>query len=95
MLIWIAIFVFMLFRWKWLEPVLGTVKMHLFDALMWTAWAAYVFATPAPIFWLNAIFGMLYILFAVSSGRKYLKLDEIVRKRNEQGKSNTTPTAGS
>lgn len=97
-MLFIALFILVVFRWQLLEKRIGTVRMFLLDAIMWTCWAAYLFAHPGPIWsgWLDYGCGMLSVLWAIGAGRNYLKYDAIVRNaKNEQGKSDAGATKGS
>lgn len=89
----IVVLLFVMFRWRILEPILGTVKMYLFDAIMWTAYAAWVLANVGPVFWLDYICVGFGVLWAINAGRNYLKYDAIVRDSN--GSSKSGPTEGS
>lgn len=97
-MLWLVLLLVVMFRWPLLEKRIGTVRMFLLDAIMWTAWAAFLFAKPGPIWhgWLDYGCGILSLVWAVGAGRNYLKYDAIVRNiKNEQGKSNTKPDGGS
>jgi hypothetical protein len=96
LLVWIAAFFIMWFRWKLFSPLLGTVRMYLFDALMWTCWSAYEFTqVSGPLGALAVIFGLFFAYSAISSGRTYLKLDEAQRIENGKGKPNSGAAKGS
>lgn len=92
---WILFLVFFFFRRRILTPVIGPIRMWLFDAIMWTFLAATCFANPGPWMWFSYGAGCLDILFAIQAGRTYLKCDEIQGKENGKGKPNSGPTAGS
>ncbi len=88
--IWIAIFLFFLFRWPLLVRFLGTVRMFLFDAVLWTIYAAYMLANPGHILWLGYLACGLGFLWAFQAARKYLKYSEIQRIENEKGNSDSS-----
>ncbi len=92
---WLVILGFLVFRWPLLERFIGTIRMFLFDAIMFTFFAAMNFAQPQPYPWLSYIVGCLSIYWAFSAGRNYLKYDAIQRAENEQGKSNGGSAEGS
>jgi Na+/melibiose symporter-like transporter len=95
-MIWLLVLVLMIFRWPILSRFLGTINMFLFDAAMWTVWAAINFAQPMKAYpAINYICGGLCIVWAIQAGRKYQKYSEIQRIENEQGKSDSGPTNGS
>lgn len=85
----------MFFRWPLLHRHLGTVKMFLFDAIMYTVIGAMNFANPGTSGWLSYAVGGVCVYFAISSGRKYLKYDELQRIENGKGKSDTGAAKGS
>ena len=99
MLTWILFLILFLFRGRILIPIIGRVRMFMFDAVMWTIWAAVTFATPAiGLEWLSYVCGVLYVFFAFSAARTYVTLSEAQGKENGkengQGKSDTDPTEG-
>lgn len=74
------------FRWPILERFIGTIRMFLFDAIMFTIFAAVNLSSPGPIPWLGYVVGCLCIFWGIQAGRKYLMYSEIQRIENEQGK---------
>lgn len=94
-MIWLIVFVLMIFRWPILERFIGTIRMFLFDAIMWTIWAAINFAQPQPYPVLSFAMGCLCLWWSISSGRKYLKYDAMRNAPDEQGKSDAGTTKGS
>jgi succinate-acetate transporter protein len=85
----------LIFRWPLLERFVGTIRMFLFDAVIFTVVAAANLSNPGSIPWLGYVLGCLCAYFAISSGSKYLKYSEVQRIENEQGKSDAGPTEGS
>lgn len=75
--IFIAFFLAVIFRWWWLAPILGSKHMYLFDAVMWTCWAAWQFSQSGPLATLGFIFGILGLWWAYQAGRNYLKFEEV------------------
>jgi hypothetical protein len=90
----LAIFMFVLFRWFILHRLLGTKRMFLFDAVMWTVIAASNFA--AVHFdstfngWSAANLAMtgLCIWWAHGAAKRFLMFDELQKVANGQGNSN-------
>ena len=93
----LVVFFFLLLRWRILEPLIGTVYMYLFDAVMFILLAALNFAQAGTgwIQWFSYAVGGLCIFWSFQAARKYVKFDEQARKANEHGKSDSGPTAGS
>lgn len=91
----LLIFVLVLFRWFILHRFLGTKRMHLFDAIMFTAFAAQNFAAvhfAALDGWGIANLAMmgLCLWWAHAAGTRFLNFDSTVA--NEQGKSDSGTT---
>jgi hypothetical protein len=96
-LVWVSILLFMIFRWRILVPFIGPVKMLAADALIDTVWAAYCLGNPGPYKWFNYGVGIAFLVFAFSSGRKYLAVSEKLGKTTDDQSnsgSNSPPTAG-
>ena len=89
----LLIFVLVLFRWPILSRFIGIKRMHLFDAVMFTAFAAQQLAAAH----LNAFDGLsvlnlavmgLCIWWARSAARRFLTFDELAKAaQNGQGNS--------
>ena len=96
-MIWIIIGL-LVFRWHILERFVGTKRMLLFDALMYTVFAAANFATQqvGGWMWFSYAVGVACIYWAYKSGKLFLKYDELMRIANEQeGKSDGGTASGS
>ena len=89
MLIQLAILLVALFRWPLLHRFLGTKRMHLLDAVMFTVFAAMNFANvhfPVDGWGLiSLVVTGLCIWWAYSASKRFLNFEA----SNEQGKSNT------
>lgn len=92
MLLWILLVGFLIFRWKLLEPLLGTVYMYLFDTFLFTILAAGDFARPGSIPWVGYVIGCVCVLLAINTGRKYLIYSKIQRTKNERKSSDSDST---
>ena len=88
----LLIFVLVSFRWPILSRFIGIKRMHLFDAVMFTAFAAQNLAAAH----LNAFDGLsvlnlavmgLCIWWARSAARRFLTFDELQKVANGQGNS--------
>lgn len=99
LLVFIAFFLLFLFRWKLFEKVIGTANMYLLDAVMWTIYAAYCFATPpggSVLKVVNIAFGALGIWWAIRATKNYRLVSEIIRKVKEKNEQqNQPPSSGS
>lgn len=84
LILWIFILVFMVFRWRILSPSIGILNMYLFDAAMWTVWAAYSISQPGPLPWLAYACGGLYIFWAILAVRNYARLNKIIDAAAEE-----------
>ena len=97
----VVFLLFVIFRWRLLERVLGTVNMYLFDAIFWTAIAAWTFASPGRglLMFVNFVCGALDLLFAVTAARHYVALSNLAEKVKNENKTpsgpNTPPASGS
>lgn len=80
------------FRWPLLERFVGTIRMYLFDAILFTIIAASNIGHPGSWPWLGYTIGGLCTLLAFTSAQKYLKYSEIQRIENEQGKPKSDTT---
>ena len=84
----ILVCVLLFFRWQILERFIGTIRMFLFDALLFTVLAAINFANPGVGGWLivSYVIGGLCIFWGIQAARKYLMYSEIQRIENDKGK---------
>lgn len=89
MLFTLAFLLLIFFRWPILERFIGTKLMYLFDAFMFTVFAAMNFGQPSPWPWLGYFVAIVCTWLAISAGRNYLKLDAIARNANVKGNSNS------
>lgn len=89
-MIWfLPVLVFLIFRWPILKRVLSIAHIWLFDAVMFTVFAATNAAAPGQWPWLSYLIGGMCGFLAMNAGKKYL---ELARNKDDQGKSNTKPT---
>lgn len=65
------------FRWRILEPLIGTVYMFLADAIMFTVLAAINFAQPGQWPWFGYLVACFCVFWAVVSGKSYFKYDAL------------------
>ena len=88
MMMLLVVLLLLVFRWPILKRFIGTVRMYLFDALMFTGFAAVNFAQPGSgnWRWLGFIVGGFCVYWAIDSGRKYLMYDAVQKEEDEQGK---------
>jgi hypothetical protein len=97
----LAVFFLVFFRWVLFQRFLGAKRMHLFDAIMWTAIAAFNFSAiklAALDGWgvVNLLMTGLCLFWAYGAGKRFLNYDELVKAaNNEQGKSGTGTASGS
>lgn len=89
---WI-ILALLFFRWPILERYIGTIRMFLFDAVLYTILAAICISQPGELWpWLSYIVGGFCVVMAIVSGNNYLMYSAVQRWENEQGKSDSGPT---
>lgn len=84
-MLFLIVFILVLFRWPILERFVGTMRMYLLDALMFTVLGALYFSKPGPWPLLGYAVGCISVWWAFSAARNYLRCDEIQRAENEQG----------
>lgn len=101
MIVSLLIFGVVFFRWFLFQRFLGTKRMFLFDAVMWTAIAAWNLTAvnfAALNGWgvVNLLMTGLCLWWAWLASKRFLNFDELMKAaKNEQGKSNTGTTSGS
>lgn len=85
---WIVL-ILVVFRWKLLEWFLGTKRMYLFDALLFTILSAINFANPGVNSWFGYTVACICGVGAFWSTRMFTHFDEVQKVKNEQGKPNS------
>lgn len=84
MLIWLFIAGFLFFRWRLLEPFLGTARMYLFDAAVFVILAAANLAQPPSMIGFGI--GFVCVLLGIVSANRYLRLAAAAKdKDNGEG----------
>lgn len=83
----ICIFLVIMFRWWALESLIGTRRMFLLDAVLFTIGAAMMFARPGEWLVVSYLVGIGCIYIVLYSGLHYLRFNEQV-KGTKNGNTN-------